>query len=192
MLLDIFKKIPDHRRAQARQFDLAHFLLFVVLALVSGAHSYRMIHTFIKTHLAVLNKHYRVAWKRAPAYATIRKIIHGIDAAALERAFRASTASRVDAPYERQVSLDGKTVRGSFDHFQDQKAIQVFSALLAQSELILAHETIEGNKTNEIPVAQQLIEALGLSGSVFTADAMHCQKKRWKHWRKRGMTASSR
>lgn len=180
MLLDIFKTISDHRRAEARQFDLAHLLLFVVLAVTSGSYSYRMIHTFIKTHLPVLNKHYGIAWKRSPAYATIRKIIHGVDPTALEKAFRASTASRVGSYHERHVSLDGKTIRGSFDHVGDQKAIQVFSALFAHKELILAHEFIEGNKTNEIPVAQQLIKELGLSGYVFTADAMHCQKKRWK------------
>jgi predicted transposase YbfD/YdcC len=32
-------------------------------------------------------------------------------------------------------------------------------------------------KSNEIPAAQQMIEALGLEGRLFTLDAMHCQKK---------------
>jgi len=33
-------------------------------------------------------------------------------------------------------------VRGSFDHFKDQKAIQVLSAFLMDCRLILAHEEI--------------------------------------------------
>lgn len=76
----------------------------------------------------------------------------------------------------KTVSLDGKVVRGSFDNFKDQKAIQVFSALL-DGEIILAHEEIEV-KTNEIPVAQKFFEELGLKNHLFTLDALHCQKKR--------------
>jgi hypothetical protein len=178
MLLEIFNKITDHRRAQARQFDLPHILLFVVLAVTSGSHSYRMIHTFIKMNFTTLKKHYGIHWKRAPAYATIRKIIHGVNAHALEKSFREYSEMITSLRQGRHLSLDGKTVRGSFDHFQDKKAIQVFSALFTQEELVLAHEFIEGHKTNEIPIAQQLIKDLGLSDCIMTADAMHCQKKR--------------
>ena len=32
-------------------------------------------------------------------------------------------------------------------------------------------------KTNEIPTAQKLIEALGLTDCIFTFDALHCQEK---------------
>ena len=75
----------------------------------------------------------------------------------------------------KTVSLDGKAVRGSFDNFKDQKIIQIFSALL-NSEIILAHETIEA-KTNEIPVAQKFFNELGIKNHDFTLDALHCQKK---------------
>jgi predicted transposase YbfD/YdcC len=74
------------------------------------------------------------------------------------------------------VDFDGKVVRGSFDHFQDQKAIQVLSAFLSDLRLILAHEEI-AEKTNEIPTAQDLIQKLGLSGCILTFDALHCQEK---------------
>jgi len=178
MLLTILQTIPDHRRAQSRQFDLAHLVLFTILAIASGATSYRKIQTFIKTHFAVLQKHYGIHWKRIPAYATVRYIIHGIDSAALEKAFRQHAATLITAKTQRHISLDGKTIRRSFDHFQDQTAIQVFSALMTQDEIILAHEVITGNKTNEIPVAQTFIKELGLESCVFTLDAMHCQKKR--------------
>ena len=74
------------------------------------------------------------------------------------------------------MGLDGKVLRGSFDHFQDQKALQVLSAFLGDSRIILAHEEI-AEKTNEIPTAQELVLKLGLSGYIFTFDALHCQEK---------------
>jgi hypothetical protein len=74
------------------------------------------------------------------------------------------------------VAVDGKVLRGSYDHFQDKKAIQVLSFFDTESQLILAHERIDV-KTNEIPVAQALIPQLELEGIVYTLDALHCQKK---------------
>lgn len=179
MLLTIFHEIPDHRRAQGKMYDLPHLLLCTVLAILCDADSYRAVHSFITMRFKTLQASCGLAWKRPPAYSTIRHTIQGMSAEALERAFRAYAARLAEArPGTRRISLDGKTVRGSFDHFHDKKAVQVFSALFGHRELILAHEFIEGNKTNEIPIAQQLIKELGLSGCLFTADAMHCQKKR--------------
>src|SRR5512139_2757962 len=75
------------------------------------------------------------------------------------------------------IALDGKTLRGSFDRFQDQRAIQILSALTTDRTLILGHVLIgTAGKSHEIPAAQQLINELGLSGRLFTLDALHCQK----------------
>ena len=41
---------------------------------------------------------------------------------------------------------------------------------------IIAQEQVE-NKTNEIPVAQAVIESLDIEGAVITADALHTQEK---------------
>ena len=49
MLQTIFQEIPDKRRGQGRMYDLPNLLLFSVLAIMSGADSYRKIQTFIKT-----------------------------------------------------------------------------------------------------------------------------------------------
>jgi predicted transposase YbfD/YdcC len=96
----------------------------------------------------------------------------------IKKAFREYSAALADInPHQkRYIAFDGKVVRGSFDNFQDQKAIQMFSAFLTDSNIIIAHEQI-ADKTNEIPTAQQLIESLGLSDYIFTFDAMHCQTK---------------
>ena len=75
---------------------------------------------------------------------------------------------------KKRYSFDGKVIRGSFDHFKDQKAIQFISVFCANNNLIMAHEEIEC-KTNEIPVAQKLIPSLPIEHSIFTFDALNCQ-----------------
>lgn len=42
--------------------------------------------------------------------------------------------------------------------------------------LILAHVQIE-EKTNEIPAFQQLLQEMEIENCMYSADAMHCQKK---------------
>jgi predicted transposase YbfD/YdcC len=51
----------------------------------------------------------------------------------------------------------------------------MMSALRQADQIVLGHLMVE-EKSNEIPAAPELIEALGLKGCVFTLDAEHCQK----------------
>jgi predicted transposase YbfD/YdcC len=171
-------KIKDHRRKQGQRYQLGHILLFAIFAILCDADSYRKIYAFIKVQYPLLNNIYQLNWKKCPAYTTIRNIIQGVSFDELKNAFREySAALAAITPHQkRYIACDGKVLRGSFDHFQDQKAMQMFSAFLTDSNIIIAHEPI-AEKTNEIPTAQQLIDALGLSNYIFTFDAMHCQQK---------------
>lgn len=88
MLLRHLQSMPDQRRGQGQRYDLSHVLLLSVLAMASGADSYRGIHTFMKTHFKELQSYFKMKWKRPPAYTTIRNVIQGVNKTALEKAFR--------------------------------------------------------------------------------------------------------
>jgi len=177
MLQSFLFKIKDHRRKQGRRYQLGHILLFTIFAILSGATSYRKVHVFIEAHYEVLDEIFDLDCKRLPAYTTIRAIIQGTSPAEIEEGFRQYSDFLANSDGEKRfVALDGKVLRGSFDHFQDQKAVQILSAFLTDSHIILAHEEI-AEKTNEIPTAQELIRRTGLSGCIFTFDAIHCQEK---------------
>lgn len=51
LLLAILRSIPDRHRDDGRRFDLATVLLYFILSLVAGAHSYRQADKFIRIHL---------------------------------------------------------------------------------------------------------------------------------------------
>lgn len=179
-LLSLFSELPDPRRRQGKMYPLAPILLFTVLAMLAGARSYRQVHAFIRTHLDRLNGEFGLSLRRAPAYSSVRFILHGLDADEMERRFRDHAACLAEVPVEgavtpRAVAIDGKTLRGSFDAFHDRKAAHVLSAFAADGQIILGHLAIT-EKSNEIPAAQEMIATLGLSGRLFTLDAMHCQK----------------
>jgi DDE_Tnp_1-associated len=84
--------IRDARRAEGRLYQLRYILLFSILAIVTGANSYRGIRTFIKVHLKRLNKAFNLGWKRPPAHTAIRYILQGLDPADVEKVFREHAA----------------------------------------------------------------------------------------------------
>ena len=170
--------IPDPRRAEGKLYQLPHVLLFSILAIVSGANSYRGIRTFIKVHRRKLNKAFKISWKRPPAHTAIRYILQGLSAEEVEKAFREHATNlnlAVAGSSVRVVAFDGKTLKGSFDNFNDAKAKQVLSAFAVDTALVLAHIEID-EKSNEIPAVQKLLEELDVAGLIVTCDAMHCQK----------------
>jgi hypothetical protein len=157
-------------------------LLFSILAIVTGANSYRGIRTFIKVQLKRLNKAFKIGWKRPPAHTAIRYILQGLNPADVERVFRKHAAdlnSSAAATGTRILAFDGKALKGSFDAFNDAKARQILSAFAVDTALVLAHIVID-DKSNEIPAVQKLLEELDVAGHIVTLDAMHCQKKHSK------------
>src|ERR1700730_10862990 len=110
--------IPDPRRAEGKLYKLPHVLLFSILAIVTGADSYRGIRTFIKTHRKRWNRAFAIGWKGAPAYTAIRYILQGLNPADVEKVFRehAADLNGGEAPTgTRILAFDGKALRGSFD-----------------------------------------------------------------------------
>ena len=184
-LLAALEPIPDPRRRQGRRYPLPHLLLFSVLAVLAGATSYRGLRVFMAVHRERLNAVFGTTLRRAPAVNTLRTLFQALDPAALEAAFRQharelSEAAPTSGP--RVIALDGKTLKRSFDHLNDRAAAHVLSAFACEAALILAHQAwtatlSKGGAPEEIPAAQALIEALGVRGVLFTADALHGQKK---------------
>jgi hypothetical protein len=178
-LLSLFATIADPRRAEGKLYQLPHVLLFSIFAMVSGANSYRGIRTYVKVHRKELNKAFKIKWKRPPAHTAIRYILQGLSATDVEKVFREHAANLNLAPggaKARVIAFDGKTLKSSFDNFNDIKAKQVLSAFAVDTALVLAHIEID-EKSNEIPAVQKLLEELDLAGHIVTCDAMHCQKK---------------
>ena len=192
-LLAMLSEIPDPRRAEGKLYKLPYVLLFSILAVVTGGNSFRSIETFIKVHRRRLNAAFGLRWKRAPAHTAIRYILQGLDPQAVEQVFRRHAAGLLDTatdPSRRTVSLDGKTLKQSFDNFNDRKAAQVLHAFNLEAGLVLAHIDIE-EKSNEIPAAQRLLGELQLANCTVTLDAMHCQKKHLRPPQRRRQTSSS-
>ena len=105
----------------------------------------------------------------------------GLDQPAVEQALRRRAAEALGSRAGGRaatIAIDGKTLRGSLERFTDVAPLQWLSAFAAEERLVVGQLAWGGgDKGHEIAAAQQLIEELGLSGKLFTLDALHCQKK---------------
>lgn len=74
------------------------------------------------------------------------------------------------------IAVDGKAIRSTAKPGNPHSALQILSAYVTGSGVVLAQEAIH-EKTNEIPVFQEMLSYLDIEGKTVTADAMHCQRK---------------
>ena len=80
--------IPDGR-AEGKIYSQVGIILFSIIAMLSGARSYRQIHALIRTRLSLFNATFPdAALRRAPAYTSARWILQRLDPDELEQAFR--------------------------------------------------------------------------------------------------------
>jgi len=191
VLLAALAEVPDPRRAQGQRYSMSHLLLFSVLATLAGATSYQKIVAFIALQRERLNAVFGACFRRAPAVNTLRHLFLALGRDDLEAAFRRhardlNAHSRPEAL--RTVALDGKTLRGSvepsgspdFDHLTDRKVVHVLSAFASDAALVLAHQELAG-APDEVAAVPKLMAELGITGVLFTADALHCQKDGFAH-----------
>lgn len=74
------------------------------------------------------------------------------------------------------VAVDGKSIRSTAKVGNPHSALQILSAYVTNSGVVLAQEAIH-EKTNEIPVFHEMLTYLDIAGKTVTADAMHCQRE---------------
>jgi DDE_Tnp_1-associated len=184
MLREYLERIEDPRRKQGQRYKLGDILLVSVIGILSGALSYRDLERFMRLRLVELKGWLGLNWKRAPSKSLLSDIYGILNRESLEEGFRVYSQAlnqKADEALEKNsYGLDGKALKGSFDHMKEQKMLQILSVFCTGTDLILAHREIP-EKTNEIPEAQELIRKLGLpEGSIYTLDALHCQKNSLK------------
>ena len=177
----LFSGLTDRRKAKGKRYQMEPMLCALLLAILSGATSFRKMEAFLTIRLEELNALFGVHWKAAPSWVGIRKFLLSIEIMELEAALRhqgeKSAAQEQPQPgHYKVIAIDGKALRGSAQKVHDIRARQLVSLFAQEDLMILGHIEVS-DKSNEIPAVQTLIEELNVTGCLLTLDALHCQKK---------------
>src|SRR3954453_22262284 len=111
-----------------------------------------------------------------PSHDTFRRVLMLVDPDAFERSFlawvRAGFRPEEGAP--RQVAIDGKTVRRSFDFRKGRSPLHLVSAYATGHGVVLPQRATEP-KGGELAVIPELLDGLDLGGCLVSLDALACQ-----------------
>ena len=172
-MADRFKKVPDFRE-RFESYPLWSLLPIVLLAVLCGAPRgskdlAKFARGFSQAQRRALgirrNKQGRYP---APSQPTFSRCLQKVDGRKLEEVILAVQEQvRGQPPQEDLIALDGKEPK----HGGGQG---VLTAVSLPSQFYLGSEIVE-EKTNEIPVAPQLLQRLDLQGRLVSLDALNTQ-----------------
>ena len=174
-LIAALETIEDPRCEWKVEHRLLDILVIAVCAVLGEAESFEDIalygrckHEWLARFLALPNG--------IPSHDTFRRVLMLVDPEVFERCFlgwvRAVFRSDKDAP--RQIAIDGKTVRGSFDRKHGRSPLHLVSAYATEHGLVLAQRAAE-EKKGELTVLPELLDGLDLRRCLVSLDALACR-----------------
>ena len=83
----------------------------------------------------------------------------------------------LDIPAGSYVSLDGKSLRRGGDKETGIDPLHLLRAYSHKLGVVIGQMECSSEKTNEIPIAEKLIQILKIKDVIITADALLCQKE---------------
>lgn len=171
-LADVLAELPDPRSRHGRFHPLPAVLNLVVLGLLMGRKSLSAIARLGRTYGTPLAHALGFRRGKTPTKSTLSEILRAVDAQALEEALSRWVRSRLPADIV-QLSLDGKTLKGSRDG--NLPGQHLLAAYAPQVQAVLMQVRVDA-KTNEHKAALQLLGFVPLAGKVVVGDAMFCQR----------------
>jgi predicted transposase YbfD/YdcC len=171
-LFEDIEKHHDPRADNARHF-LTDILVIAMLAVMCGLDDYPGIveygrdeHEWLKTLLRLPHG--------IPSVSTFRRVFAALKPAALLGLLQRWSGELSGVLAGRQIAIDGKTLRRSFDHAWDKSGLHLVTAWCVQENLVLAQQAVD-EKSNEITAVPELLKMLDIKGAVVTADALNTQ-----------------
>jgi predicted transposase YbfD/YdcC len=172
MFSDI-KDMDDPRASNARHF-LTDILVIAILAVMAGADDYPGIveygvdeQQWLKTFLPLPHG--------IPSISTFRRLFAALKPSVLAGVMSRWAVEIAGTLAGKQVCLDGKTLRRSFEQGWDKSGLHLVTAWCVEEKLVFAQQAVD-EKSNEIKAVPPLLNMLDLKGAVVTSDAMNTQK----------------
>jgi predicted transposase YbfD/YdcC len=173
-LIAAFDTLEDPRCGWKVEHRLIDILVIAVCAVLGEAESFEDIALYGRCKREWLEGFLELP-NGIPSHDTFRRVLMLVDPDAFERSFlgwvRAVFRPEEDGP--RQVAIDGKTVRRSFDRRNGRSPLHLVSAYATEGGLVLAQRAAE-SKGGELAAIPDLLDGLDLRGCLVSLDALAC------------------
>jgi predicted transposase YbfD/YdcC len=174
-LITAFARIEDPRCDWKVEHKLLDILVIAVCAVLAQAESFEDIALYGRCKRDWLQRFLALPGG-IPSHDTFRRVLMLVDPARFERCFLdwVRAVFRPEAEGPRQIAIDGKTVRRSFDRQNGRSPLHLVSAFAVEHGLVLAQRAV-GAKRGELTALPELLDGLDLRGCLVSLDALACR-----------------
>lgn len=172
-ILTHFANLDDPRDERGKDHLLLDIVAIAICAVICGAEGWvdieeygRAKEEWFATFLELPNG--------IPSHDTFARVFARVDPEQMQQCFASWVNAISHLSLGEIVAIDGKTLRGSYDHATGQGAIHMVSAWASANRLVLGQRKVD-DKSNEITAIPRLLEVLAIAGCTVTIDAMGCQ-----------------
>jgi predicted transposase YbfD/YdcC len=173
-MFDDIQQSDDPRAANARHY-LSDILVMAILAVMCGLDDYPGIveygrdeHDWLKTFLPLPHG--------IPSVSTFRRVFAALKPGVLLKLMQRWSGELSGVLAGKQIAIDGKTLRHSFEHAWDKSGLHLVTAWCVEENLVLAQQAVH-EKSNEITAVPELLKMLDIKGAVVTVDALNTQRE---------------
>jgi len=169
-LYEAFGTVPDPRSRHGQRYDLPYLLTCLVAALLCNCNSLEAVGQWCRDQPLLLRRLFGPRDFYTPTGSLYRRLLPRSSVGHIELVLAAWVNASRPHRDEEAVALDGKTVRGAATAEQKGPHLLVFCTHESQETLLQVRVS---EKTNEIPIAQEVLPFLPWQPRVYTADALH-------------------
>jgi len=164
--------VPDYRHPSYVGHKLSDVLIIVMTAVICGLDQLNTIMVYAHEKSDFFERHFGIT--KIPSKPTMSRILNMVKAEAIAKVIIGIMKDEAQHLGDI-ISFDGKAIRSTLEKGKPHSALQILTAYMAESGVVLAQESIH-EKTNEIPVMKEILDYIDVKDKIITADALHCQR----------------
>ena len=173
-IVEHFQTLEDPRIERTKKHRLLDILVIAVCTLLTGGEGFQDMELFGKSKYAWLRTFLALP-HGIPSHDTFGRVFARLDPQRFRQCFLSWTQAVAQLTQGALVSLEGKTVKASFDRATASSPLHMLSAWCSDHGGLVVGQLKTDSKSNEITAIPDLLHLLAIKGCIVTIDAMGCQ-----------------
>jgi predicted transposase YbfD/YdcC len=173
-IVEHFRTLEDPRIERTKKHNLLDILVIALCTLLTGGEGVQDMELFGKSKRAWLQTFLALP-HGIPSHDTFGRVFARLHPQRFQECFLAWTQAVAQLTQGTLISLDGKTVKASFDRATASSPLHLLSAWCSEHGGLVLGQIKTETKSNEITAIPALLQLLALKGCIVTIDAMGCQ-----------------
>src|SRR5262245_45939070 len=169
-----FQTLEDPRIERTKKHLLLDILVIAVCTLLTGGEGCQDMELFGKSKRAWLQTFLALP-HGIPSHDTFGRVFARLNPQRFQECFVSWTQAVAQLTRGALISLDGKTVKASFDRATTASPLHLLSAWCSEQGGLVLGQRKTDTKSNEITAIPELLPFLAIQGCIVTIDAMGCQ-----------------